>query len=264
MEKKNAIAMVKLAFETVYPDRIFDIEKEVRWATHKKTLARFQEITSDECFRELVKVVFYSGFRAETVTSKLNIIMGHLGDYKRVAAFTERDIARILADERMIKNEAKIRGCVINAKTLLSIDREFGSLRDFILSISADFPNDKDRIPTLLERLKKAFKYLGPRTGRHFLMQLGFPMVKPDVMVMRLLFRLGLIAGESDEYIDDAVKTCLEIAELADIPPIFVDELLVKVGQSEGANLCSKARPKCGMCKLVPFCHYVESAKRDR
>ncbi len=165
----------------------------------------------------------------------------------------------MLADEGMIKNQRKIRACIRNAKTLLELDRTHGSFNAYLKSFSNHFPDDKDGTLRLLEDLKKTFAFIGPRTGRHFLMKIGFPMVKPDVMIMRVLFRLGLVNGEDGEYIDQAVDVCLEIARLANIPPAFVDELLVKVGQSEGVKICKKRKPLCEKCGLAEYCKYPAS-----
>lgn len=256
MEKEFALSIATGAFKTVFPESNFNNEKEVRWRQHRDKLARFHNAASERFFRELVGVVFYSGFRAETVTSKMKTIQEYLGDYKKVAAFTEEDISHILSADNMIKNRKKIWACVHNARAFLELDRKYGSFREYLLSISNKFPDDPKNIPELLEQLKEKFEYVGPRTSRHFLMIMGFPMVKPDVIVMRVLFRLGLLPSETAEYIAEASKICLEIAELADIPPEFIDELLVKIGQSEGVQLCKKYNPTCEECGLRALCNY--------
>jgi len=256
VDKKLALEMVTAAFRTVEQDLDFKTEKESRWREYKKLVARFPDWESGDFFKELVLVMFYSGMRADTVSSKSGIILKYLGDYKEVASFAEKDVLRICSIKDMIKNEIKVRGCIHNAKVFMKLDKEFGSFGNYLLSFNKGYPTDPARIPELLEDLQSRFKFLGPRTSRHFLMVFGFPMVKPDRMVMRVLFRLGLIPGETGDHIEEAVKVSLEAAAAVDIPAKFMDFILVGIGQSEGAELCKKEKPICGRCGLRPYCKY--------
>ena len=258
MNTDQADAIVRGAFRTVFPTGDFEAEKGRRRRVYADQLKGFLDLSTESYYRELVKVAFYSGFKASTVTSKMDIVLSHLGELSRVANYSEEDVQRILSAEGMIKNRRKIHACVHNAKVLLEIERKYGSFGNYIRSFSDKFPEDLGNISKLLEDIKTKFKYIGPRTGLHFLMIIGFPLVKPDVIVMRVLHRLGLVQGEGDEYIDQAVEICREIANLSDIPPNFVDELLVKVGQSEGAEVCRKKNPLCEKCGLMSICKYTK------
>ncbi len=249
--------IVFAAFKTVSPNKDFESEKERRWREHNRLVKTFPTLGSGEIYRELVMVVFYSGMNAETVTAKRQTILKFLGDYKEVAAYTEDDVLHICSISDMIKNRAKVRACIKNAKEFLKIDKQFGSFRNYLLSFNQRFPADYSRVPELLDDLQKRFKFLKARTSRHFLMVLGFPIIKPDRMVMRLLFRLGLISGESDEHIGDAVDVSLKAAEEVGIPAGMMDYILVGIGQSEGAKLCKKDKPLCQLCGLTTYCNYV-------
>lgn len=168
-----------------------------------------------------------------------------------------------MRNQSIIRNERKIRACINNAKIMKEIDTKYGNFINYLNSFSDKLPNDKKAIEVILEDLKTKFEYIGPKTGRHFLMLLGLPTVKPDVMVMRVLHRLGLIGGEGNEFIDDAIEICSQIAKMADIPEEFVDELLVKIGQSEGVQLCKKENPNCGLCGLRYYCEYVKLKNKN-
>jgi DNA-3-methyladenine glycosylase I len=248
--------LVTAAFRTVYPGRDFAIERERRWREHNDKVAQFPYWGSDTFFKELVLIVFYSGMKASTVSAKKEIILKYLGNYKEVASFTEEDVLRVCSAKDMIKNKAKVRACIHNAKVFVDLDKEFGSFGKYLLSFNKGFPADAGRMPELLVDLQDRFEFLGPRTSRHFLMVCGFSVVKPDRMVMRVLSRLGLIPGETDECINEAVKVSLEAAKKAKIPPSFMDAILVGIGQSEGAELCKKEKPICEKCGLKPYCKY--------
>ena len=97
---------------------------------------------------------------------------------------------------------------------------------------------------------------MGPATTLHFLMDYGFPLLKPDVMIMRVLYRLGLVEGKTERYYEDAVVIGREIAEVCDVPIRHVDSMLVGIGQVGVANLCRLENPKCHLCRLKPYCKF--------
>ena len=53
-------------------------------------------------------------------------------DPAKVARFGERDVARLLADERIIRNRAKIAWSVRNAQAFLDVQREHGSFDAYL------------------------------------------------------------------------------------------------------------------------------------
>jgi DNA-3-methyladenine glycosylase I len=61
-------------------------------------------------------------------------------DVERIAAYTEADIRRLLGDAGIVRNRLKIEAAVRNARGVLAIREEFGSLDSFIWRIV-------DRVP---------------------------------------------------------------------------------------------------------------------
>lgn len=53
-------------------------------------------------------------------------------DVRKVARYTARDVRRLLANSNIIRNRAKIRATIINARKVLQIRGEFGSFNRFI------------------------------------------------------------------------------------------------------------------------------------
>jgi DNA-3-methyladenine glycosylase I len=53
-------------------------------------------------------------------------------DPAKVARFGERDVARLMADERIIRNKAKIAWSIRNAQAFLAVQREHGSFADYL------------------------------------------------------------------------------------------------------------------------------------
>lgn len=57
---------------------------------------------------------------------------------KKVAAFTEADVKRLLNDEGIIRNKLKIRGAINTAKLFLETQKEFGTFYDYLYSFLPD------------------------------------------------------------------------------------------------------------------------------
>jgi DNA-3-methyladenine glycosylase I len=55
-------------------------------------------------------------------------------DVEKVAAFTERDIERLLADTGIIRNRLKIKAAITNAQRFIEVQREFGSFCNYLRS----------------------------------------------------------------------------------------------------------------------------------
>lgn len=64
-------------------------------------------------------------------------------DVKKVAAFTEKDVERLMQDEGIIRNKLKINSAIKNAQLFIKIQEEFGSFAKYIW---AYMPNQKPLI----------------------------------------------------------------------------------------------------------------------
>ena len=59
-------------------------------------------------------------------------------DVKKVAAFTDKDIERLMQDEGIIRNRLKIKAAVSNAKEFIKIQKEFGSFCAYLKTFLPD------------------------------------------------------------------------------------------------------------------------------
>jgi 3-methyladenine DNA glycosylase Tag len=87
----------------------------------------------------------------------------------KVAKLTNADVSSLMKDTRIVRNEKKIRATVENARTVLDIQKEFGSMRDYIDSFGK-----KEKL--VLEDLQRRFRFMGPSTARTFLWMAGYPL----------------------------------------------------------------------------------------
>ncbi|MDR1152464.1 MAG: DNA-3-methyladenine glycosylase I [Bifidobacteriaceae bacterium] len=96
-------------------------------------------------------------------------------DPEIVANFTDDDVAHLLTDPRLIRNERKIRAAIFNARALVNLHEEGGTLDDLIWSHAPDrprrprswwdVPRTTDQSKELTRSLKSAgFTWVGPVT----------------------------------------------------------------------------------------------------
>jgi DNA-3-methyladenine glycosylase I len=95
-------------------------------------------------------------------------------DPDRVATFTEDDVERLMQNEGIIRNRAKIRATIRNAQATIAL-REEGGLVDFVWSFQptatpapstlSEIPSSSPESVALSKALrKKGFSFVGPTT----------------------------------------------------------------------------------------------------
>lgn len=103
-------------------------------------------------------------------------------DPERVAQFGEAEVAELMADEAIIRNERKIRAVIHNAKATIEL-RGHGGLPALVWSF-AEAPQEEDSAHSspgaaLAARLKEhGFKFVGPTIARTFLEATG--VIRPE------------------------------------------------------------------------------------
>ena len=110
-------------------------------------------------------------------------------DPKIVAKFTARDVDRLVKDKSIIRHRGKIEAAISNAQATLEVQREFGSLRQFVWSFCPDLvANSKRHNPKRISEIKPqtveslalskalrnhGFKFVGPTTMYAAMQSLG-------------------------------------------------------------------------------------------
>jgi DNA-3-methyladenine glycosylase I len=221
-----------------------------------------RRLSDDQFFSILTAVVFYSGFRAATVTARMKVIERHFPDWKTVSGFTEREIAQVLSDPEMIRNERKVAACVKNANLFRTVIGQHGSFQHYIESFR---PTDSfENLMLLKEELEGRFHYIGGITAYHFLTDVGLPVLKPDRVISRIFFRLGAIDDEGQLL--ETVIQGRRFAEATGLPIRYIDIVFVAYGQAQSPEfgidrgICLK-EPRCQACGLTGHCRYYEATK---
>ena len=61
-------------------------------------------------------------------------------DPKKVAAFTKKDVARLMKDAGIVRNRLKVESAISNARAFLEVKKEFGSFDEYIWSFVGGKP----------------------------------------------------------------------------------------------------------------------------
>jgi 3-methyladenine DNA glycosylase Tag len=140
----------------------------------------------------MAKAVFSSGFSWEVIEKKWSGFEKafHKFEPKRVAAFTDEDVDRLLKDTGIVRNGAKIMATIENARFVVATAKEHGSFGKFL----AGWPVT-DQIG-LMDHLKKNASRLGGATVQYFLRFEGWDAFILSGDVVKALIREGVVAKE--------------------------------------------------------------------
>lgn len=124
----------------------------------------------NELFGRLILEINQAGLSWETILKKEAAFRKayHNFNIKKVAGYTEKDRARLLADAGIIRNRLKINAAIENAKSLLQIKKEYGSFEQWL---AHHHPKTKGEWVKLF---KKTFLFTGGEIVNEFLMSIGY------------------------------------------------------------------------------------------
>jgi DNA-3-methyladenine glycosylase I len=124
----------------------------------------------NELFCRLVLEINQAGLSWTTILKKQDNFRKayHNFDIKKVAGYKDKDVQRLLNDAGIIRNRLKINAAIENAKTIISLQKEFGSFEKWL-----DLQHPKSRAEwTLL--FKKTFRFTGGEIVNEFLLSTGY------------------------------------------------------------------------------------------
>ncbi len=124
----------------------------------------------NELFGRLVMEINQAGLSWETILKKEITFRKAYDNFniKKVAAYAEADRERLMADPGIIRNRLKINAAIENAKSILALQKEYGSFEKWLES---HHPLTKLEWVKLF---KKTFQFTGGEIVNEFLMSIGF------------------------------------------------------------------------------------------
>src|SRR5882672_1637938 len=108
-------------------------------------------------FEFLILEGMQAGLSWETVLRKRDAFRRAFVRFEpgKVARFSSKDVARLMKDESIIRNRAKIEAAIGNAKALLVVRKEFGTFDAYVWTFT-----DKDALSKDLK--KRGLRVIGP------------------------------------------------------------------------------------------------------
>jgi len=124
----------------------------------------------NELFGRLVMEINQAGLSWETILKKEENFRRAYDnfDLKKVAAYTEKDRERLLNDAGIIRNKLKVNAAIENAKTILALQKEYGSFEKWL---EHHHPRTKE---DWVKLFKKTFRFTGGEIVNEFLMSIGY------------------------------------------------------------------------------------------
>jgi DNA-3-methyladenine glycosylase I len=133
-------------------------------------------------FEKLSLEGFQSGLSWRTILAKRENFRAafHDFDFDRIARFTERDVARLLKDEGIIRHRGKIEAVINNAKRARELVKREGSLAAFLwryepepLAMPQTASTSAESIALSKALKKQGWQFVGPTTVYAFMQAMG-------------------------------------------------------------------------------------------
>ena len=109
-------------------------------------------------------------------------------DFHKVAAYAERDVQRLLADDGIVRHRGKIEAVIHNAARAIELQREFGSLSRYFWQYEVDTRERPNKLTAEVLRgyttapesvalskdlKRRGWKFVGPTTMYAFIQAMG-------------------------------------------------------------------------------------------
>lgn len=124
----------------------------------------------NELFGRLIMEINQAGLSWEIILKKEATFRKayHNFNIKKVAAYTEADRKRLLADPGIIRNRLKVNAAIENAKAIIELQQQYGSFEKWLES---QHPKTKEE---WIRLFKKTFRFTGGEIVNEFLMSTGY------------------------------------------------------------------------------------------
>jgi 3-methyladenine DNA glycosylase Tag len=124
----------------------------------------------------MTRVIFLAGLSWKMIDKKWSSFKRAIRNFsiKRVADFDETNLQQLVSDRSIVRNRAKIKATIENAKRFQKATQEHGSFQRFLDSL------DKSNNYTfVIKELGKRFRRIGPSSARIFLYSVGETIRQP-------------------------------------------------------------------------------------
>ncbi len=212
----------------------------------------------DGYFAQMTWTVFKAGINGAVVDHKWSNFRRAFARFSvpHVAAFTGRDVRRLMGDRGIIRYRAKIEATIDNAREMLEIRRTSRSFGRYLRGYRLE---DQGRLYT---DLRGRFRHLGPYGVRAFLRRVGEDVFFSHPDTLRVLYRIGLIGSPraSDDEVGQAHARIVAMNPGSRLDE--VNRLLTRhaSGYELDEAICDDV-PRCHRCRLSHWCWYFHEVR---
>lgn len=116
------------------PDALMRYYHDAEWGTPIRDERRL--------FEALILDGFQAGLSWRTILYKREAFRAAFDhfDAEKIAAYTAEDVERLMQNPGIVRNRAKIRAAIKNARVFLDIQKEFGSFADYLTGFVRQYP----------------------------------------------------------------------------------------------------------------------------
>ena len=128
--------------------------------------------SDNELFERLILEINQAGLSWITILKKAKNFRKAYSRFRieKIARYTARDRARLLADAGIIRNRLKINAAIVNAQKILELRKEFGSFKNWLNTYIIQVPSKEE----WTKLFKKTFVFTGGEIVNEFLMSTGY------------------------------------------------------------------------------------------
>jgi len=124
----------------------------------------------DAYFETMSRVIFEAGLNWDMIEKKWPNFRNAFEGFsvEKVSRYGDAEISRLMKDEGIVRNRAKITAVVQNAAQFIETSRHYGSFQSYLSSL-----DKSDNYAPAMKELSKRFKRLGPSSASIFLFAVG-------------------------------------------------------------------------------------------
>lgn len=161
-----------------------------------------EPVSAADYFEVMTRAVFQAGVSWKQIAGPWDAYRETFANFDpaRVAAYDDLDIERVLATPGVLRMPRKVRATIANARALVEVGNEFGSVGDYLRCFAS--------YQLLAKDIKKRFTLMGDMNVWYFLFRTGQPVPRFESWVtsirgehprMREMVELARQAGRSPE-----------------------------------------------------------------
>ena len=167
-----------------------DGKKRCKWSTSSPEYIEYHDkewgypvYDDTKLFEKICLEGFQSGLSWKTILLKREGFRKAFKqfDFNKVAKFNEKNVEKLLQDEKIVRHRGKIEATIHNARMAKEVVKEFGSLSNYFWSFKPkkikkgyDSASTSEESIALSKDLKKrGWKFVGPTTVYAFMQAMG-------------------------------------------------------------------------------------------